>query len=185
MYVRHAHKFHVAVEAEYCAIEPAESSDMSSKKRGAASSISATTVSKKPKRQVTIVTFNKWKTQFEREHQTLSWLRCDPDGEDKERVATLWCQACRTHERSITSMKNFSRAWIVVRPTKKQAILLTYATCEQHRCAMSRVHADAAKASSLPITSYSPIARSLLVMDDTTRDRMRKKFDTMYKLCYS
>ena len=45
---------------------------------------------------------------------------------------------------------------------------------------MSRVHADAAKASSLPITSYSPIARSLLVMDDTTRERMRKKFDVSY-----
>ena len=102
-------------------------------------------------------------------------VRARADGDDKERVATLWCQACRTHERSITSMKNFSRAWIVGSTNQKTSNIIDHATCEQHRCAMSRVHADAAKASSLPITSYSPIARSLLVMDDTTRDRMRKK----------
>ena len=50
-----------------------------------------------------------------------------------------------------------------------------------YRSAMPCMLAEAVKASSLPITSYSPIARSLLVyMDDTTRDRMRKKFDICY-----
>ena len=71
-----------------------------------------TTCSKKYKRQVTITTFNKQKYHFEleREHQTLSWLCCDVDTEDKIRVAALWCQASLTHEHSITGMKNF---WIV------------------------------------------------------------------------
>ena len=37
---------------------------------------SAPTTSSK-KRKVTVTTFNKWKTQFERDHSTPSWLRCD------------------------------------------------------------------------------------------------------------
>ena len=110
----------------------------------------------------------------------LSWLRCDVDCDSKIHVAALWCQACRTHERSITGMKNFSRAWIIGTTNQKTSNVIDHATSEQHRSAMSHMLAEAAKASSLPITSYSPIARSLLVMDDTTRDRMRKKFDICY-----
>ncbi len=39
-----------------------------------------------------------------------------------------------------------------------------------------------AKATKQSITSYLPIARSLLEIDDGTRDRMRKKFDICYIL---
>ena len=76
--------------------------------------------------------------------------------------------------------EKFSRAWISGTTNKKTSDVIDHATSEQYRSAMSRMLAEAAKASSLPITSYSPIARSLLVMDDTTRDRMRKKFDICY-----
>ena len=35
---------------------------------------------KKPsRRQVTLTTFKKWQVQLEREHQTMTWLRCDTD----------------------------------------------------------------------------------------------------------
>ena len=34
-------------------------------------------------RKASISTFNKWKTQFEREHNTLSWLCCDVNKDDK------------------------------------------------------------------------------------------------------
>ena len=34
---------------------------------------------KKAKRQITKATFEKWQKEFEMEHQTLSWLRCDLD----------------------------------------------------------------------------------------------------------
>ena len=83
---------------------------MSSRKRTVDSA--PTTTPKK--RKVTITTFNKWKTEFERDHGNLSWLRCDVCKEDnlKTVVEMLWCEACRKHEDGITSMKNFSRAWI-------------------------------------------------------------------------
>ena len=42
---------------------------------------------------------------------------------------------------------------------------------------MMRLRADQAKSKQLSITSYSPIARSLLRMDQALKERMRKKFD--------
>jgi hypothetical protein len=78
-------------------------------------------------------------------------------------------------------MKNYSRAWISGSSNQKTSNIVDHAKSEQHLSAMSLVSTAAAKASDLPVTSYSPIARSLLVMDDTTRQRMRKKFD----ICFS
>ena len=47
---------------------------------------------------------------------------------------------------------------------------------------MLRVCADAARAANLPITSYSAIAHSLLVTDDTVKGCMKKKFDIYFVL---
>ena len=44
---------------------------------------------------------------------------------------------------------------------------------------MLRVHAAAAKAANQPITTYSPIASSLLMMDESVKKQM-KKFDICY-----
>lgn len=151
---------------------------MASRKRATAASTSC--ASKKQKRQVTMVTFKKWQTQLEREHQTLSWLRCDPDATSKELVGLLWCDACRKHERSITGMKNFSRAWIEGSTNHKTSNIVDHANSDQHRAAKVRTRAEAAKATNQPITSYSPIARSLMRMDNQVMERMKKKFDICY-----
>ena len=45
---------------------------------------------------------------------------------------------------------------------------------------MSHLRVAQARASKKPVTSYSPIARSLLMLDESERGRMRRKFD----LCY-
>ena len=149
---------------------------MSSRKRTADSA--PTTSSKK--RKVTLSTFNKWKAQFERDHSTLSWLRCDICKEDKTVVEVLWCEACRKYEDGITGMKNFSKAWITGSSNQKTSNIVDHATSEQHRAAMVRVRADAARVSNQSLTSYSPIARSLLVMDEAVQGRMKKKFDICY-----
>ena len=152
---------------------------MSSGKRGHEG---PTTSSKKQKRQVTVATFEKWKSQYELQYKTLSWLKCDIDTDDKTLVSSLWCQACRKHERSITGMKNFSRAWVVGSSNQRTRNIVDHAKSEQHRSAMSLISTEAAKASNLPITSYSPIAHCLLIIDDTTRLRLKKKFDISYLL---
>ena len=45
---------------------------------------------------------------------------------------------------------------------------------------MHRVRAGLAKASNLPVTTYSPLDRSLLTMDESVQSRMKKKFDICY-----
>ena len=70
--------------------------------------------SKKPRRQVSLTTFNKWQVQFERDYQAMTWLRCEVSKENPNLVETLWCYACRSYEEMITGMKNFSSKWIVV-----------------------------------------------------------------------
>ena len=92
----------------------------------------------------------------------------------------LWCEARRKHEDGITGMKNFSKAWITGSSNQKTSNIVDHATSEQHRAAMVRVRTDAARASNQPLTSYSPIARSLLVMDEVVQGRMKKKFDICY-----
>ena len=46
---------------------------------------------KKAKRQVSVLIYKKWQTNYEQEYQTLSWLRCDVDEHDKSFVGMLWC----------------------------------------------------------------------------------------------
>ena len=59
------------------------------------SSSSPTTPAKKAKRQVAVSTFEKWQRNYDRDHQTLSWLRCDTDKADRNLVALLWCSVSR------------------------------------------------------------------------------------------
>ena len=47
---------------------------------------------KKARRQVSAATFKKWQSQYDREHQTLSWLQCYMDSKAKNMVDSLWCK---------------------------------------------------------------------------------------------
>ena len=53
---------------------------------------------------MTKVMFEKW--QHEREHQKLSWLRCERE-RDKRHLVSLHCAVCKKYKRSIESLKNF------------------------------------------------------------------------------
>ena len=61
---------------------------------------------KKPKKAVSVSTFHKWQTKQDKEHKTLSWLRCDKHG---NQVTSLWCQICKQFEHRIHGTKNFWR----------------------------------------------------------------------------
>lgn len=47
---------------------------------------------------------------------------------------------------------------------------------------MTLLHAQQAKAMNKPLTSYAPIAKSLLVMDKGLQERLGKKVDICYML---
>ena len=141
------------------------------------SSSSFSDSNKKHKRQITVSTFNKWQSQYNREHCSLLWLRCDKDQDDRTMVSTHWCDICRKHETNICGLKHFSRAWIEGSTNQRTSNVLDHATSNQHEAAMVRYNRDRAKANNEPINSVSPIARCLLTIDLTTRARMNKKFD--------
>lgn len=79
---------------------------------------------KKPKRKVSVATFQTWQKQEEKEHQTLSWLRCD---KQQNHVTSLWWQACRKFEKNIRGVKNFSVAWIVGTANQKLCNVIDHA----------------------------------------------------------
>ena len=92
-------------------------SDMATK-RSASTSVSASQAPlKKTKRQVTVLTFRKWQTNYEQEHQALSWLCCDVDEGDKSLVGLLWCSVCRRFEERIRGVKISPMSGSPVQPT--------------------------------------------------------------------
>ena len=97
--------------------------------------------SKKAKRQVTKATFNKWQRENDREHQTLSWLRCEMD-RDNIHVASLHCALCNKYEGHLQSLKSFNAAWITGSTNQKVSNVVDHAGSEVHKAAMSRKRAS-------------------------------------------
>ena len=146
------------------------------------SSSSSCEIVKKQKRQISIATFNKWQSLYNREHDSLVWLRCDKDREDRTIVSTLWCDVCKKYESSITGLKNFSRVWIDGSLNHRVSNVLDHATSIQHKAAMVRFNKDVGKCGSSSAVSNSLLARSMLRIDPNTRARLSKKFDVCYLL---
>ena len=114
----------------------------------------------------------------------MAWLRTEMEALDKSLVSTLWCVVCRKYETRICGLKNFSRAWIDGSVNHKTSNVTDHANSEQHKSAMTCFRKDQAKCRNEPITSYSPIARSLLssAIDPAVRERVKKKFDISFVL---
>ena len=157
---------------------------MATRKRKEPSSSLETLGKKEAKRQVSKETFQKWQRTYEKEHQTLSWLRAEMDSENKFLVSTLWCIVCRQYEAKVCGHKSFSRVWIDGSSNHKTSNVTDHAKSEPHKAAMMCFKRDQAKNRNEPITSYSPIAQSLLStsMDLTVRERVKKKFEISFVL---
>ena len=68
--------------------------------------------SKRSKRQVTVATCEKWQREFDRDYQTLLWLRCDVNMANRSLIDTLWCDVCRIYQAKIRYKRNFSAVWV-------------------------------------------------------------------------
>lgn len=146
----------------------------------AATFSSSATSTKKHKRQIAVVTFQKWQQKYDSEHHTLSWLKCDTDKTDKSHVSLLWCSVCREYRDNICSMKNYSNVWVSGSDNHRTSNVLDHATSEQHKNAMGRLRTAQAKARNEPVVQYAPIARSLSMLSEVDRTRMRRKFDISF-----
>lgn len=135
--------------------------------------------SKETKRQVSKETFCKWQRTYEKDYQSMVWLRAEIDSQDKSLVSTLYCAICREHASRICGVKSFSRAWIEGSSNHKTSNIADHAKSEPHKRAMTLHHKSLAIARNEPITSYCPIARSFVsssAMDSSVKERVKKKF---------
>ena len=74
-------------------------------------------------------------------------------------------------------MKNYSSAWVTGTENQWTSNILDHVACEKHKIGMSQLCAAQERANKQPITSYAPIAGSLLMLNDSETARMRHKFD--------
>ncbi|KAL5506170.1 hypothetical protein EMCRGX_G007757 [Ephydatia muelleri] len=132
------------------------------------------------KRQVTVSTFEKWQREYDRDHQTLTWLKCEKDRENRSLVGTLWCHVCREYKHKICSMKSYSDAWISGSTNQRTTNVLEHAASDQHKAAMTCLRTLHAKAKNEPVVNYAPIASCLMTMQEPDQAQMRRKFDTCY-----
>lgn len=87
-------------------------------------------VSKKAKRQVSVSPFEKWQREFDHEHQSVLWLRCEKDVTNRSLVATLCCGVCRRFEDRISGMRNFSPAWLAGTTSHRTSNVLDHVKSE-------------------------------------------------------
>ena len=102
---------------------------------------SSTSASKRAKRQVSVATCEKWQREFNRDYQSLLWLRYDVDKADRSLVATLWCEVCRTYKEKIRFMRNFSGVWVSGSTNHKSSNIVDHGKSEQHTACMAGAHA--------------------------------------------
>jgi len=112
-------------------------------------------------------------------NQTMLWLNFELEI-DKNYVATLHCSMCKRFEQYIQSGRNFSAAWISGSSNKKLNNVIDHANSEAHKTAMSKLHSEQVRQSGSSVVLISRIGQSLLNLDETTKQRMRKKFDVCY-----
>ena len=79
-------------------------------------------------------------------------------------------------------MKNYSAAWVTGSENQRTSNVIDHATSEQHKLAMKLLRTAQAKASNLPVTSYAPIARALMTLEEPEQAKLQHKFDMCYFL---
>ncbi len=121
---------------------------------------------KRTRRQVKVTTFKQWQSTYEREYQTLTWLRCKTDDLSPSLVDTLTCSVCQKFESNIQSLKNFSTSWITGSSNHRASNIVDHGKSEQHKTAMGLEKIEIAKANKRDISSYSALARSFKHIDE-------------------
>ena len=80
------------------------------------------------------------------------------------------------------SLRKYSSVWITGSYNHRTNNIVDHAQSEQHKASMDHMHTAVAKAKSIPIVSYSPLARSLMTLNTQEKTRLMKKFDILYFL---
>ena len=133
------------------------------------------------KRTVTHSTFLKWKKDFDRDYQSVSWLECETETVGGKRtVCCLKCTVCMKFKDVLRHRRNFNECWVTGANTLKTSNIRDHAQSEQHAHAMALLAKERAIALGEGSTSYAPIAQALTTLSEDEKRRLRYKFDIAY-----
>jgi len=157
------------------------SASSATKKRPRSFSDSVTTTEAK-KRSVSYSTYIKWRSELDKQCQTLSWLDCDLIGKDGKRtVDRLKCKVCLKYNSRIQSMRNHSDKWIVGADSVRTSNVRDHARSDQHQHAMSLYYKESGStAKAAEASSSVNVCAMLQRLSESNRDRLRKQFDIAY-----
>ena len=157
------------------------SDSSATKKRPLNHSDSLTTTEAK-KLNVSFLTYTKWRSELDKECQTLSWLDCNLIGKGGKRtVDKLKCKVYLKYNSRIQSMRNYSDKWIVGADSVRTSNVRDHARSDQHQHAMSlhcKESGSTAKAGEA--SSSANVCTMLQRLSEGSRDRLRKQFDIAY-----
>ena len=86
------------------------------------------------RRQVSYSTFRKWRTDLDKDCQTISWLECDKTSGGT--VSKLKCGVCVKFQSSIERRRNYSDKWISGADSVRTSNIRDHAKTDQHKHAM-------------------------------------------------
>ena len=111
-------------------------SSFSSRKQPCSDSV--TTITEGKKRSMDYSTYVKWRHEFDKECQTISWLDCDVTGKEGKRIVDrLKCKMCLKYKSRIESRRNYSDKWLMGAESIRTNNITDHAHSDHHLYAMS------------------------------------------------
>ena len=123
-------------------------------------------------------TFKKWKRDFDKELNTVTWLKCETVmASGKKMVRLLKCSVCSKYRIRIESSRNFSDRWIIgAESLRTSNNIRDHRKNNQHALAMSLLMKERASSCGQGPSSYTPIVQALNTLSDTEKARFKRKF---------
>ena len=147
-----------------------------SEKMSARGSSSVEGASAAKRRAVTATTVEKWKSENDKDLDTLTWLTYEMA--DRDHVGSLSCSVCIEFKDKLQGTRNYSAAFIEGSKNLRASNVKDHAASETHARAMLLLK----KKRSSDIREYAPIAKALHTMDTESQLKVKRKFDIAFMI---
>ena len=131
------------------------------------------------KREVTVNTVERWKVDNDKAMNSSMWLTYDKMTTNHECVDSLKCLWCIKYKDRLIGCRNYNAAFVVGSKNLGVSAVKEHSLSEMHKRAMMLFN----KSQGRQITEYSPIAKALSFLDESTACQLKKKFDIAYFIC--
>ena len=130
------------------------------------------------RRKVSLATYQKWKSELEKDCHTMSWLECVTSGVGaRKMVDKLKCKVCIQFRSKIESRRNYSDKWVSGTDSVRTSNIRDHSHLDQHVHAIVLLRKSHAKSRGLDASAYAPIAKALNEIPEADKRSLRVKFD--------